>query len=178
MIGSSTRHWFSHTRASSADYARAWESGLDSGNPQHAAYAFGHNMHCRFYQGVEFSQTRRSQWAIELLQGGLQVLRYLQGAEAITPSSNECYAAALERHRNIQVACIYEALQAQLFLLLNDPARAMHHADRAAPLIYTVGNQGLLPWPEFVFTGLLIQTGLVVPTYWTISMSNTWGRGV
>ncbi len=33
-------------------------------------------------------------------------------------------------------------------------------SDEAEPLIYTVGTQGLLPWPEHVFARLLILTAL------------------
>ncbi len=88
MIGSSIRHWFSHLRYGAQDYTDAYEIGLQSGNLQYAAYAFGHNMYCRFYQGIpladliqetkrslEFSRTRRNQWAIDLLEGGLKSFR-------------------------------------------------------------------------------------------------------
>lgn len=49
MIGSSIRHWFSHLRYGSQDYRDAYEIGLRSNNLQYAAYAFGHDMYCRFY---------------------------------------------------------------------------------------------------------------------------------
>ncbi|MCA1760157.1 MAG: hypothetical protein LC658_10345, partial [Bacteroidales bacterium] len=87
MIGSSIRHWFKHLKYSSQDYIDAYETGLRSGNLQYAAYAFGHNMYCRFYQGVsletlnletkrslEFSKTRHNQWAIDLFTGGLKII--------------------------------------------------------------------------------------------------------
>ncbi len=80
MIGSSMRHWLEPLSASSRDYALAYDSGRRSGNLQYAAYAFGHNMYCRFYQGtplaeliresksaLSFSRTRVNQWAIDLL---------------------------------------------------------------------------------------------------------------
>ncbi len=92
MIGSSIRHWFKHLRYGSQDYTDAYEIGLRAGNLQYAAYAFGHNMYCRFYQGVplaaliresqyslEFSRTRRNQWAIDLLEGGLSIFSTLSG---------------------------------------------------------------------------------------------------
>lgn len=87
MIGSSIRHWFKHLKYSSQDYIDAYETGLRSGNLQYAAYAFGHNMYCRFYQGIsleqlnletqrslEFSKTRHNQWAIDLFTGGLRIM--------------------------------------------------------------------------------------------------------
>jgi predicted ATPase len=83
MIGSSCRHWFKHLKVASEDYAEAYEIGVRSGNLQYAAYAFGHNMYCRYYQGVplrvlsqetrralDFSRTRLNQWGIDLFQGG------------------------------------------------------------------------------------------------------------
>mgnify|MGYP006896876709 CR=1 FL=1 len=95
MIGSSIRHWFKHLSYGSQDYIDAYEIGLRSGNLQYAAYAFGHNMYSRFYQGVplgglileskhslEFSQTRQNQWAIDLLQGGLKIFDILSDESA------------------------------------------------------------------------------------------------
>gem|GEM_PF-1985157 len=170
MIGSSSRHWFEHPRACSEDYERARDAGLASGNLQYAAYAYGHNMYCQFFRGVAldelidesaksllFSQTRRNQWAIDLLEGGLRVFGHLKTGDKIKPDWQQIYSQQLDRHHNIQVACIIDVLQAQLFLLLDDPERAMQHADSAGPMIYTVGTQGLLPWPEFVFCRLLIM---------------------
>ena len=87
MIGSSIRHWFKHLRYGTQDYTDVYEIGLRSSNLQYAAYAFGHNMYCRFYQGIplaalkqesqhslEFSRTRVNQWAIDLLEGGLTII--------------------------------------------------------------------------------------------------------
>ena len=88
MIGSSLKHWSQHLKSASQDYLEAYNVGLESGNLQYAAYAFGHNMYCRFYQGVNldkllteisgylsFSKHRKNQWAIDLLEGG-QLLIY------------------------------------------------------------------------------------------------------
>ena len=52
MVGSSTTHWFKHMREASQDYRQAYEIGARSGNLQYAAYAFGHNMYCSFFQAV------------------------------------------------------------------------------------------------------------------------------
>jgi PAS domain S-box-containing protein len=173
MVGSSTRHWFTHLRAASEDYAHAWEAGLRSGNLQYAAYAFGHNMYCRFYQGIPldrlieesqrslaFSRTRTNQWAIDLLEGGLQVFGSLAGREISASWQETTYLQEVDAHQNIQVACIYRALKAFSLLILGDPERALAVSDEAEPLIYTVGTQGLLPWPEHVFTRLLILATL------------------
>ena len=48
MFGSSTRHWFHPLKKASEDYGNACETGLQSSNLQYSAYAFGHNMYCRF----------------------------------------------------------------------------------------------------------------------------------
>jgi diguanylate cyclase (GGDEF)-like protein/PAS domain S-box-containing protein len=170
MVGSSSRHWHRHLHAAREDYARAWEVGLSSGNLQYAAYAFGHNMYCRFFQGkplaqqiedaeksLQFSRSRRNQWAIDLLEGGLQTMRRLTG-ELQDPLAawEKSYTQGLDRHNNIQVACIYEVLQAQACLLLGHFDEALAHCERAAPIISSVGTQGLLVWPEFVFSRILI----------------------
>jgi diguanylate cyclase (GGDEF)-like protein/PAS domain S-box-containing protein len=175
MVGSSSRHWFEHLSACSEDYERARDTGLASGNLQYAAYAFGHNMYCQFYQGVvldelieesnrslQFSKTRRNQWAIDLLEGGMRVFGHLKTGDQVNADWKRAYSARLDVHNNIQVACIMDVLQAGLFLILDEPERAHEHAERAAPMIYTVGTQGLLPWPEFVFCRLLILTRLVL----------------
>lgn len=94
MMGSSTRHWFRHLRYAEEDYSKAFDVGWQSGNLQYAAYAFGHKMYCRFFQGIDlsklivetersliFSRTRHNQWAIDLLEGGLKVFKALSCAE-------------------------------------------------------------------------------------------------
>jgi PAS domain S-box-containing protein len=177
MIGSSIRHWFKHLRHGTRDYEEAYEIGLRSGNLQYAAYAFGHNMYCRFYQGVplsslmqeslrclEFSRTRLNQWAVDLLEGGLNVFGTLSGE---CPESNRQnawseveYVRRVENHHNIQVACIYKVLKTLSLLVLGHCDHALVLSDETQPLIYTVGTQGLLPWPEHVFARLLILTSL------------------
>lgn len=177
MMGSSLRHWFGPMTAASHDYAQAWETGLRSGNLQYAAYAFGHNMYCRFFQGaplatlikesrqsLDFSRTRTNQWAIDLLEGGLQVFGTLAetavAKDATEPWSEEEYLKQVDTHKNIQVACIYRVLKAGSLLMLGQHERALAVSDEAEPLIYTVGMQGLLPWPEHVFIRLLLLTAL------------------
>lgn len=177
MIGSSIRHWFKHLRYSTQDYTDAYEIGLRSGNLQYAAYAFGHNMYCRFYQGVPlstlklesqhslaFSRTRLNQWAIDLLEGGLNVFGTLSGAEFApegrAPWSEEEYARRVDEHHNVQVTCIYKVLKTFALLVSGKHEDALTLSDETEPLIYTVGTQGLLPWPEHVFARMLILTAL------------------
>jgi PAS domain S-box-containing protein len=177
MIGSSIRHWFKHLRYGTQDYRDAYEVGLRSNNLQYAAYAFGHDMYCRFYQGaplagliqetqrsLEFSQTRLNQWACDLLEGGLSLFGALSGASpaaAGTPAWSEAdFLQRVEDHHNLQVTCIYKVLKTFALLLADDAAAALALSDEAEPLIYTVGTQGLLPWPEHVFARLLILTTL------------------
>lgn len=173
MMGSSTRHWFAPLRAASDDFSQAWETGLRSGNLQYAAYAFGHNMYCRFFQGMPldrlveetgqslaFSRTRMNQWAIDLLEGGLRICGLLGAQVPSASDAEEDYLQAVEIHQNIQVSCIYKVLKAFTLFILNEPERAIAISDEAAPLVYTVGTQGLLPWPEHLFTRLLILARL------------------
>jgi PAS domain S-box-containing protein len=173
MIGSSTRHWFAPLRAASEDFVRAWETGLRSGNLQYAAYAFGHNMYCRFFQGIPldclveetkqslaFSRTRMNQWAIDLLEGGLRVCGALEIQDPATFDADETYLREVEAHQNIQVGCIYRVLKAFALLILNEPEKALQASDEAESLLYTVGTQGLLPWPEHLFARLLIHATL------------------
>ena len=178
MIGSSHRHWFRHLSSASQDYAQAWEAGLRSGNLQYAAYAFGHNMYCRFFQGVplsglieesrhslDFSRTRTNQWGIDLLEGGLAVFGSLaecgDAAFAPDPSAEAEYLRRVELHKNTQVACIYRILKTTSLLILGRHEQALVLSDETVPLIYTVGPQGLLPWPEHVFTRSLLLAVLL-----------------
>ena len=177
MIGSSVRHWFMHLRYATRDYSDAYETGLRSGNLQYAAYAFGHNMYCRFYQGVqlseliqesqhslEFSRSRLNQWAIDLLEGGLNVFGELSGKGAslnrIDVWSEKGYLQRIEDHHNIQVTCIYYVIKTFSLLVSGNYKDALVMSDVTEPLIYTVGTQGLLPWPEHVFARFLILTAL------------------
>ena len=177
MIGSSIRHWFKHLSYGSQDYIDAYEIGLRSGNLQYAAYAFGHNMYSRFYQGIplgglklesehslEFSQTRQNQWAIDLLQGGLKIFNILSDeSEALEENinwSDNQFLQRIDDHHNIQVKCIYNVLKTFTLLLSGKNNAALQLSDETEPLIYTVGTQGLLPWPEHVFARMLILTAL------------------
>ncbi len=177
MIGSSNRHWFKHLRYSTQDYTDAYQIGLRSGNLQYAAYAFGHNMYCRFYQGVplsgliketqhslDFSRTRLNQWAIDILEGGLNIFGILaeesSSFEGSIRWSDEAFLQRIEEHQNIQVKCIYNVLKTFVLLVSGKDEDALSLSDKTEPLIYTVGTQGLLPWPEHVFTRFLILTGL------------------
>ena len=177
MNGSSLRHWMAHMAVASEDYAQAWETGLRSGNLQYAAYAFGHNMYCRFFQGtplttliqesqqsLQFSQVRHNQWAIDLFEGGLQVFGALAGESParVGPAAwvEEDYLRSVGEHHNSQVSCIYKVLQATAELVLGHHEHALQLSDEAEALIYTVGTQGLLPWPEHVAARLLILTAL------------------
>ena len=177
MIGSSIRHWFKHLRYGTQDYTDAYEIGLRSGNMQYAAYAFGHNMYCRFYQGIpledlvqetkhslEFSHTRLNQWAIDLLEGGLSLFGGLSG-ETHSMNGSDIWSEMeflqrVDDHHNIQVKCIYKVLKTFTLLLSGNNNEALELSDKTEPLIYTVGTQGLLPWPEHVFARLLIFTAL------------------
>jgi PAS domain S-box-containing protein len=177
MIGSSVRHWCEPLRTSSRDYQQAYEIGLASGNLQYAAYAFGHNMYCRLYQGtplseliqetqnsLAFSRTRVNEWAIDLLEGGLKIFQGLRDAR-IGPDEDaaweEQYLRQVTTHRNIQVECIYKVNRALALLILGKCETALAWSDQAGPLIYTVGTQGLLPWAEHVFVRALILARLI-----------------
>ena len=134
-------------------------------------------MYCRFYQGVpladliretrrslEFSRTRLNQWAIDLLEGGLNIFGALSGeGPALNGNdawSEEAFLRRVEEHHNIQVTCIYKVLKTFALLLSGRYNDALALSDETEPLIYTVGTQGLLPWPEHVFARLLILTSL------------------
>jgi PAS domain S-box-containing protein len=177
MIGSSIRHWFKHLKFSSQDYADAYEFGLRSGNLQYAAYAFGHNMYCQFYQGIplerviqetkhslDFSRIRLNQWAIDLLEGGLNIFGILSKDELAVNEINSWsegeYLHTVKDHHNIQVTCIYKILKTFSLLLFGNYKAALALSDETEPLIYTVGTQGLLPWPEHLFARVLILTAL------------------
>ncbi len=177
MIGSSIRHWFHHLRHSSQDYVDAYETGLRGGNLQYAAYAFGHNMYCSFFQGKElsillqetkhsltFSKSRLNQWAIDLLEGGTTVLKKLSNSSTTVEKeinwSDEALLNKIEAHGNIQIRCIYNILKASASLFLGDYENALKISDATQPILFTVGTQGLLPWPEYVFSRFLILTAL------------------
>ncbi|MGB3223015.1 MAG: AAA family ATPase [Desulforhopalus sp.] len=176
MLGSSIRHWFKHLRYASKDYLKAYDIGLRSGNMQYAAYAFGHNMYCSFYQATPmgelirnteqslvFSRSRLNQWAIDLLEGGLRIFNLLScdsEEKRLELEDDTGYLARVNGHGNIQVLCIYKILRTFSCLLLGQYAVAHDIAEEAQSLIYTVGTQGLLPWPEHQFTRFLVMTAL------------------
>ena len=185
-MGNSARHWFQHLRNSSDDFHRAIEKGGLSGNLQHTAYASACNMYCRFFQGaplggvireaeaaLAFSQARHNQWAIELLERGLAVVGELYdevdgtamlGLELEIESESESAAreSGVDGRRDRQVACIIHVLKSEASLLLGKHDSAWEHSELAAEEIHTVGTQGLLPWPEHVFTRALTITSLAL----------------
>lgn len=177
MVGSSIRHWFQHLKYGTHDYTDAYETGLRSGNLQYAAYAFGHNMYCRFFQGINmetlmtdtrqsrnFSLTRHNQWAIDLFNGGLIIFSALAGKTPPADNSlfgnDEDYLADIASHQNIQVSCIYKILKAFGHYLFNQYDEALTLTHEIDPILYSVGTQGLLPWPEYMLIKLLVLTEL------------------
>ncbi|SME95248.1 AAA family ATPase [Desulfovibrio gilichinskyi] len=176
MIGSSARHWFFHMNRSSQDYADAYEVGSRFGNLQYAAYAFGHDMYCRFFQGtplqelrketensLNFSRTRYNQWAIDLLEGGCHIIDELTGEDAehkSDPNWEEKYFQAVDEHHNIQVACIYKVIRSFELYIMGKFEQAIRFSDQANAIIYTVGLQGLLPWPEHLLIRFMIHASM------------------
>ncbi len=176
MVGSSYRHWFSPLQRCSEDYVNAYDVGVRSGNLQYAAYGFGHNMYCSFFKGLnlkelisatkdslEFSKTRLNQWAIDLFEGGLHLFSELSEAPAGQKTKSDfeqSYLKAIKSRNNIQVRCIYHVIKAFILLLMNENEEALLESDQAAEIIYTVGTQGLLPWPEHTFTRFMILSAL------------------
>lgn len=177
MAGSSVRHWFGHMKRSSEDYGLAYEIGLNSGNLQYAAYAFGHNMYCRFFQGTNlvslggeikkslvFSQSRRNQWAVDLLESGARVVDSLTDLNVCTSGtfdSEESFCNQVETHENHQVICIYNVMRSFRSFILEDYEAALSFSDMAESSIAMVGTQGLLPWPEHVCIRFLIRVSLL-----------------
>ncbi|MCA1745661.1 MAG: AAA family ATPase, partial [Bacteroidales bacterium] len=176
MVGSSIRHWFKHLKQGTHDYTDAFEIGLRSGNLQYAAYAFGHNMYCRFYQGIHletlinetgqslnFSLTRHNQWAIDLFTGGLSVFKALCGKtthfDKLLLGNDADYLTDIASHQNIQVTCIYKIFKTFGHYLFNQYDEAWALIAEVDPILYSVGTQGLLPWPEYEVTKLLVMTG-------------------
>ena len=197
MIGSSLRHWSKPLKYATQDYHEAYNVGLESGNLQYAAYAFGHNMYCRFYQGINlnellkeiegylsFSRTRKNQWAIDLLEGGQRIILNLMEAnlpQSALPNglSEAEYLDNCEAHKNIQTICIYYILKTQLLYLLGQPSQALECYSAAETRIISVATQGLLPSAEQVFNHSLILVALYPqvdtvqqPQYWKQLESN------
>jgi predicted ATPase/signal transduction histidine kinase len=166
MMGSSLRHWHAPLSAASADYLEAYKTGLDSGNLQYAVYAFGHNVYCRYFQGVpldeligetegylEFSRKRRNLWGVDLMEGALRVFRMLReraDADAASPEEPEsAYLARCEAHLNAQVFCIYHILKADALLHLGRTRAACASLVEAEARLDSVSVQGLLPAVQF-----------------------------
>ncbi|KXS38446.1 MAG: serine/threonine kinase [Halomonadaceae bacterium T82-2] len=167
MMGSSLRHWFSPLALASEDYLAAYRSGQASGNLQYAVYGFGHNVYCRFFQGVpletlipetleylEYSRDRRNRWGNDLITGALRVFTGLHGdwPHDDWPHKHDSeadYLARCEAHGNLQVLCIYHIMQAQARLLQEDLEAAARHLREAEQRLASVSVQGLLPVTQF-----------------------------
>jgi len=170
MIGSSLRHWTEPLTHASADYQQAYQIGLATGNLQYAAYAFGHNMYCRFYQGTElkvllkeiadylnFSYQHQNQWAIDLLEGGQRLVQQLlQENDTPLETFEAEYLQRCEQHKNIQVICIYYILKTWVCYLLGDLTQAWASFFQADSRLIAVATQGLLPSAQHHFNHSLL----------------------
>jgi predicted ATPase/signal transduction histidine kinase len=174
MIGSSLRHWSHPLKVATEDYLFSYKVGLESSNLQYAAYAFGHNMYCRFYQSLylekllaeindslAFSHKYKNQWAIDLMVGGrtivLQLLDDRENSTQISEAFAESdYLEQCHRHKNWQVICIYNILKTQLLFLLERPEEALEYGRKADAEIINVAPQGLLPYARHIFIYLLL----------------------
>ncbi|MEG4810425.1 AAA family ATPase [Microcoleus sp. F8-D3] len=172
MIGSSLRHWSHPLKAASQDYQNSYQIGWESSNLQYAAYAFGHNMYCRFYQGVElkqleaeinqslaFCQQQKNQWSIDLLTGGQMLVAKLIGTKTWSKTIENEYLERCRKHKNWQVICIYTILKSQILYLCDCPESALESAEKAEAEIVNVAPQGLLPYARhrFIYALLLCQ---------------------
>jgi predicted ATPase/signal transduction histidine kinase/CheY-like chemotaxis protein len=172
MIGSSVRHWYEPFEHATQDYYQAYNIGLESGNLQYAVYAFGHNMYCRFYQGINlpelftevegylaFCRSRKNQWGIDLMEAGqLVILNLMQRIEETTttqfdkPELTETqFVERCEAHKNIQVLCIFYILKTQALYLHGHIEQAIKSAKEAEKRIISVATQGLLPSSQHRF---------------------------
>ncbi len=171
MIGSSLRHWSFPLTQSSKDYQSAYDAGVESGNLQYAAYAFGHNMYCLFFQGMKlpelkteiekylkFSRVRKNWWAIDLLEGGLIIINYLMngGDFNLEGLSEKDFLERCENHRNIQVICIYNIMKTFALFILEKYSEAETSFLEAEKRILSVAVQGLLPYSEHRFIQCLL----------------------
>ncbi|MEG5001154.1 ATP-binding sensor histidine kinase [Microcoleus sp. B4-D4] len=173
MIGSSLRHWSHPLKVASQDYQNSYQIGWESSNLQYAAYAFGHNMYCRFYQGVElkqleaeinqslaFSQQQKNQWSIDILTGGQMLVAKLRGTKIWSETIEDEYLERCRKHKNWQVICIYTILKSQILYLCDCPESALESAEKAESEIVNVAPQGLLPYARhrFIYALLLCQS--------------------
>ncbi|MGI0486770.1 trifunctional serine/threonine-protein kinase/ATP-binding protein/sensor histidine kinase [Pantanalinema rosaneae CENA516] len=185
MIGSSLRHWSHPLSVATEDYLASYRVGLESSNLQYAAYAFGHNMYCRFYQSVpleqlfdeiteslKFSQKHKNQWAIDLMIGGLAIVADFMGdpeqenlLEPIPYHSENEYLEQCQLHKNWQVICIFNILKTQVLFYFDRLEEALEYGKQADAEIINVAPQGLLPYAHHLF----IYTLLLVSLYPTAS---------
>jgi predicted ATPase/signal transduction histidine kinase len=169
MIGSSLRHWSHPLKVATEDYLSSYQVGLESSNLQYAAYAFGHNMYCRFYQSVRlkklfneiteslaFSQKYKNQWAIDLFIGGQIIISELMGTHFET--SEPEYLEQCRQHKNSQVICIYNILKSQSLFFFERLDEALDYGRQAETEIVNVAPQGLLTYVHhcFIYALLLI----------------------
>ncbi|UBF23579.1 GAF domain-containing protein [Kovacikia minuta CCNUW1] len=180
MIGSSLRHWSHPLKVATEDYLSSYRVGLESSNLQYAAYAFGHNMYCRFYQSVpldqlfeevteslNFSQKYKNQWAIDLLLGGQAIVSGLMGNQekgsfldrAMFDPESE-YLTQCKDHKNWQVICIFNILKTQALFFFDRLDEALEYGKQADAEIINVAPQGLLPYTHHVFTYALLLVSL------------------
>jgi predicted ATPase/signal transduction histidine kinase/PAS domain-containing protein len=176
MAGSSACHWFGHCMRSSEHYELAYKIGSNAGNLQYAAYAFGHNMYCQFFQGTNlrilaqetkkwlaFSRSRRNQWAVDLLDAGARIVEQISSIDlnpGTQPSSESDFIHRVETNQNQQVLCIYHVMQSFTRLVMEDFESALRYSDKADANISTVGTQGLLAWSEHVAIRNIIRACL------------------
>ncbi|HEY9864323.1 MAG TPA: serine/threonine-protein kinase PknK, partial [Candidatus Obscuribacterales bacterium] len=167
MIGSSLRHWSHPLKIASEDYDSSYRVGLESSNLQYAAYAFGHNMYCRFYQSVfleklldeiteslTFSRKYKNQWAIDLFLGGQIILAELIGHTVDLKEVD--YLQQCHEHKNWQVICIYNILKSQLLFINEQWEKAFDYSQKADDEIINVAPQGLLPYVHHCFIHALL----------------------
>ena len=178
MIGSSLRHWSHPLKFATEDYLASYRVGLESSNLQYAAYAFGHNMYCRFYQSIHlkelvdeistslgFSQKYKNQWAIDLLVGGRSIVAQLLGENSDSPekfviADESDYLKQCHERKNWQVICIYNILKTQLLFVLDRPDEALEYGKQADAEIINVAPQGLLPYARHLFIYSLVLASL------------------
>ena len=178
MIGSSLRHWSHPLKVATEDYLSSYRVGLESSNLQYAAYAFGHNMYCRFYQSVRleellaevgeslaFGRKSKNQWAIDLFLGGQAIFAQLARTSLDSPQQlasidESDYLEQCRLHKNWQVICIYNILKTQLLFLLERFDEALECGRQAEAEIINVAPQGLLPYPRHIFIYSLLLASL------------------
>ncbi|MGL5058876.1 MAG: GAF domain-containing protein, partial [Microcoleus sp.] len=175
MIGSSLRHWSHPLSVATEDYLSSYRVGLESSNLQYAAYAFGHNMYCRFYQSVHldslwdeitrslaFSQKYKNQWAIDLLVGGRAIVsEFMSQSIDWNGAANESqYLEQCRDRKNWQVICIYNILKTQFLFFSNRRDEALQYGRQAEAEIINVAPQGLLPYARHLFIYALLLISL------------------